>query len=588
MANEFISRNGIIALNNSVISGSLTVTGGIIGSFQGTASFATTASNVLGGASNYIPLWNGATTLSSSVLYQSSGNIGIGTTSPLSKLHISGPSNDVGVRMLNTTAAKAFVTYVDVSGNYIIYDANVDNNRLTITSAGTASFSGNVGIGTTSPASTLDVRGVVEAGTGTIRTVLSYTGTGGVVGTLSNHPLILYANNDERARITAAGNLGIGTTTPGYKLDVNSQSTGIAASFGAQISNTNFSGISFGYVEAANTSYRKSALVFERSETHGGGSNASGKIHFLLNNNGASSATALTDAVVTIDSVGTTVGSVRIGIGTRFPTASLHISGSVSTDNLMRVQSSTGAEYFFISGSGNVGIGTTTPVDKLEVEGNIRIRTGNSLTLRNATNDSTAAIYNAGGSAASNIYLAVGPSPTMTIGSNVGIGTTSPSTKLHVVGQTYITDDLLIRGTHNPYAFGGRGVIALNGTGGNIISFASATTTHGYMFVTNTNYEFVTVANQNFLFYNGSTEALRINNSGNVGIGTSSPSTRLHVSASTGGVLEVDGAGTAGANALYVSASGNVGIGTSTPTEKLTIRGNGAKLLIESETSPTN
>jgi hypothetical protein len=44
MANEFIARNGLIAQNNSVITGSLNVTAGITGSLQGTASFAVSAS----------------------------------------------------------------------------------------------------------------------------------------------------------------------------------------------------------------------------------------------------------------------------------------------------------------------------------------------------------------------------------------------------------------------------------------------------------------------------------------------------------------------------------------------------------------
>lgn len=44
MANEFIARNGVIAQNNSVISGSLEVTNGITGSLFGTASYASTAS----------------------------------------------------------------------------------------------------------------------------------------------------------------------------------------------------------------------------------------------------------------------------------------------------------------------------------------------------------------------------------------------------------------------------------------------------------------------------------------------------------------------------------------------------------------
>ena len=40
MANEFIARNGLISQNNSTITGSLTVTAGITGSLQGTASYS--------------------------------------------------------------------------------------------------------------------------------------------------------------------------------------------------------------------------------------------------------------------------------------------------------------------------------------------------------------------------------------------------------------------------------------------------------------------------------------------------------------------------------------------------------------------
>jgi hypothetical protein len=43
MANEFIARNGVIALNNSQISGSLNVSQGITGSLFGTSSYATQA-----------------------------------------------------------------------------------------------------------------------------------------------------------------------------------------------------------------------------------------------------------------------------------------------------------------------------------------------------------------------------------------------------------------------------------------------------------------------------------------------------------------------------------------------------------------
>ena len=46
MANEFIARNGLIAQNNSVVTGSLIVTQGITGSLLGTASYAEAARTV--------------------------------------------------------------------------------------------------------------------------------------------------------------------------------------------------------------------------------------------------------------------------------------------------------------------------------------------------------------------------------------------------------------------------------------------------------------------------------------------------------------------------------------------------------------
>jgi hypothetical protein len=48
MPNEFVARNGVLAQNNSQITGSLTVSNGITGSLFGTASFALTASFLSG------------------------------------------------------------------------------------------------------------------------------------------------------------------------------------------------------------------------------------------------------------------------------------------------------------------------------------------------------------------------------------------------------------------------------------------------------------------------------------------------------------------------------------------------------------
>jgi hypothetical protein len=68
MANEFVARNGIIALNNSIVTGSLDVTTRVTSpSFTG--SLYGTASNIEGGSPYSVPVWTEASTLGTSSLY---------------------------------------------------------------------------------------------------------------------------------------------------------------------------------------------------------------------------------------------------------------------------------------------------------------------------------------------------------------------------------------------------------------------------------------------------------------------------------------------------------------------------------------
>lgn len=118
------------------------------------------------------------------------------------------------------------------NNRYVGIGTSMPSNRLSV--AGNGDFEGNVGIGTTSASFPLTVarlgHGIyqkasdVEVGT--------YIGTppgqdiGGWLGTRSTHKLYFYtANSHPQMTLDTFGRLGIGTTSPTTKLDVNGEIT---------------------------------------------------------------------------------------------------------------------------------------------------------------------------------------------------------------------------------------------------------------------------------------------------------------------------------------------------------------------------
>jgi hypothetical protein len=122
---------------------------------------------------------------------------------------------------LNTGAVSAF----QMQGNaFKWYQApsGTAGNAITFTQAMTLDASGNLGVGTTSPAAKLDVNGTIYSRTGGVYTdsITAYSGSSISINAGSSN-LNIVVNGAERARIDSSGNLLIGTTTSSSKLTLD-------------------------------------------------------------------------------------------------------------------------------------------------------------------------------------------------------------------------------------------------------------------------------------------------------------------------------------------------------------------------------
>ena len=172
-------------------------------------------------------------------IVNSTGNVGIGTTSPSTILNVASSAPTIRLNPTTQNNATAIEFGVLNAGNnaYAKIDAtntqNYDTNlRFFTNEAGSFTqvermridYSGNVGIGASSPSSLLHLAG---GGTGT-RGALRISEAGltnywelGRDNTVSGD-FTINSNATERMRVTTAGAIGVGTTTPGtYKLNVN-------------------------------------------------------------------------------------------------------------------------------------------------------------------------------------------------------------------------------------------------------------------------------------------------------------------------------------------------------------------------------
>jgi hypothetical protein len=156
------------------------------------------------------------------------GSVGIGTTSPTQKLNVVNDNTGTWTAKFTNNTNNVYLSVNDAN-NYGIYVTGETKNY----------FSGNVGIGTTSPSTKLHIGSGAVPST-TLAGVLLTNGAAGyyqcsdgtktifmgidsssfgIIGTLTNHDLAFRANNDEKMRITSAGQINMGTSTAYHQFE---------------------------------------------------------------------------------------------------------------------------------------------------------------------------------------------------------------------------------------------------------------------------------------------------------------------------------------------------------------------------------
>ncbi len=466
------------------------------------------------------------------------GNVGIGITTPLTALDVTGSASlSANISLRGSGTAHTFNILDNGSLNFrksIGGDAGVSNVLY-------LENSGNIGIGNTAPSALFAVGSTsqftvssagaivgvgVNSGSGLIQGTggITVTGTGNINATGTSATNI---GNSTGALVIASGGTSSWTNTSG-NLTIQTATSGTMAvdSAGAlNVGPTNATSLAIGRSGVTTTVNGTLATTSPDITT----SLTTPSTTFSLVN--ATATTVNLAGAATTLTVGATTGTATIrnatvnfpnatlmGIGNTAPLTALDVTGSASLSANLSLRGSGTAHTFnildngslnfqksiggdaglatqlYLQNSGNVGIGTTSPGRELEVNGNIRLATGGNLEWTDSTT------YIEGDGSTDRISFVTSNTEQVRIDSSgrVGIGNTTPLTALDVTGSASLSANLSLRGSGTAHTF-------------NILDNGSLN------------------IQRSIGGDAGVATALYIQNDGNIGIGDSSPSSRFEV-----------------------------------------------------------
>jgi hypothetical protein len=488
-------------------------------------------------------------------LYYGFGKVGIGTTTPSTDLEVSSTGvNGVDISQSASNASQSgrlFFTTNTASEGFALFNSNgtfqvnsggIPNNTSGTNRISIIGSSGNVGIGTTSPDTKLEVSSLsggvlrltstdtsvaIGESIGRVEFKSNDASTGGnnvmgFVDCLATNAGSTYALTfgtgsaaaaTEKMRINQSGNVGIGTTSPDVKLEVEST----ASASGIRIKNTN-SGFASLDIESNRSTgsnlgglrYRETGQANSQAEINyvtgtrfdflsGSGASAPTQKLSILNNGDVGIGTNSPSELLHLSSTGparllieadtdnitetdnaqiilTQDGGAVVGnLGYKTNTNSLEITNNYAAADGILTLGTSGIERMRIDYLGNVGIGTTSPgAYKLAVYGNLRLGTTGNFNITQSPFLTT--VFYVGAGNGSTITFGAPASNTQNVSvqgdfhsyqgsigtknssasfnnkisynsdnylnsGNLGIGTTSPSSKLQVNGGVQLAND---------------------------------------------------------------------------------------------------------------------------------------------------